>query len=199
MWGICCQPVVKHNVINPKFSVILSPSSALEGKKGQPSKTGDMDEGITPDHPYLQWMKAVYQHIKASKKAKDPFISFIPLNMKQLSDLFAKAVDGCGFRGLGVQCSDQIRHGSASTDMLNRQRTVEELMKRGRWKTMSSLGQYEQGGCLSQIFGKLSKTEQKRALQAELDLPPVLATSLGCKKLQKQPLPRAVLGQSWHE
>ena len=67
------------------------------------------------------------------------------------------------------------------------------------WKTMSSLRQYEQAGCLSQIFGKLSKTEQKRALKAELDLPPVLATSLGCKKLQKQPLPRAVLGQSWHE
>eukprot|EP00435_Cladocopium_sp_Y103_P028683 s382_g7.t1 len=37
--------------------------------------------------------------------------------------------------------------------------------------TMNSLRRYEQGVRLSQVFGKLSKTEQKRALKSELDLP----------------------------
>lgn len=158
--------------------MILSPSSSVEGR-GQPSKTGELDEGVTLDHPFLEWMKVVYQFIKKNRPAQN---QMIPHNMKQLSVMFAKAVDGCGFRDYGIQCSYQVRHGSASTDMLQKLRSMEELMKRGRWRTLTSLRRYEQGGRLSQVFGKLSKYEQEIAIKAERNLPSVLAASLGCKK-----------------
>lgn len=195
-WATCSRPgeclkltteqLVAPNRINPKWSVILSPSSSIEGK-GQPSKTGEMDEGITLDHPYLEWMKVVFQHIKQKRPVGSPMI---PHTMRQLSVMFAKAVDGCGFQDHGIQCSYQVRHGSASTDMLQRQRSMEELMKRGRWRTLTSLRRYEQGGRLSQVFGKLSKCRQETAIKAEQNLPAVLTASLGCKK------PRATASSS---
>ena len=63
--------------------------------------------------------------------------------------------------------------------MLNRVRSDAEIMKRGRWKRLSSLKTYEQGGRLSQVFGKLSEAQQKSATDAVSKLSATMAHSIG--------------------
>ena len=56
-------------------------------------------------------------------------------------------------------------------------------MKRGRWRSLSSVRRYEQGGRLSQVFGCLSTEERRAALKAEQQLPITLGRCVGCSKL----------------
>ena len=188
-WSLCCRPgeslklkwrqIVAPNQVNRRWSVLLSESSPVEGQS-QPSKTHELDEAVLIDHPYLLWLGAILKHLKKGKRASMPVFDF---KMAHVSSVFGQALDACGYRPHGVQSVYQIRHGSASTDRLTQQRSMEELMKRGRWRSLSSLRRYEQGGRISQVFGCLSPEEQKAALMAEKQLPIILGRCVGCSKL----------------
>ena len=188
-WSLCCRPgeslklkwrqIVAPNQVNRRWSVLLSESSPVEGQS-QPSKTHELDEAVLIDHPYLLWLGAILKHLKKGKRASMPVFDF---KMAHVSSVFGQALDACGYRPHGVQSVYQIRHGSASTDRLTQQRSMEELMKRGRWRSLSSLRRYEQGGRISHVFGCLSPEEQKAALMAEKQLPIILGRCVGCSKL----------------
>lgn len=184
-WSLCCRPgeslkliwgqIVAPNAVNKQWSVLLSMSSPIEGKS-EPSKTGELDEAIVLDHPYLKWM---LKSLNTLKKVHGPDDQVFQFDLKKGSAMFSQAVDELGFQKVGIQCVYQIRHGSASTDMIKRQRSTEELMKRGRWKCLSSLRRYEQGGRLSQVFGKLTESQQSLALHAEKQVGATMVRLLG--------------------
>lgn len=165
-WGLCSRPgeslklkarqLVAPNQVSRLWSAILSESSPVEGKS-QPSKTHELDESVLIDQPYMLWLGHILKYLKTKTPPAKPVFTF---NMKKVSGLFMRAVAACGYQEHGVQCVYQIRHGSASTDRLTQHRSVKELMKRGRWKSLRSVRRYEQGGRLSQIFGCLSKKQQ---------------------------------------
>ena len=188
-WSLCCRPgeslklkyrqLVAPKQVSRRWSVILSESSPIEGKS-QPSKTHELDEAVMIDHPYMQWLGVVLKHLKSKASSSQSVFDF---DMAHVTKHWHLAADACGFHPHGIQCVYQIRHGSASTDRLTQQRSVEELMKRGRWKSLSSLRRYEQGGRLSQVFGSFSAVQQKAALKAEKQLPSTLARCVGCSKL----------------
>ena len=46
----------------------------------------------------------------------------------------------------------QGRHGGASRDILLQRRDLEEMRKRGQWKTYSSLRRYEESGRLQKVL-----------------------------------------------
>lgn len=184
-WSVCCRPgeamkltpaeIVAPNHLCNKWSVLLSASSSHEGQS-LPSKTGDLDENVLIDQPFLRWLGPILRHVKSQKS---PSLPFFPFSMNKAAEVFSKAVDECGYRKHGIQCSYQVRHGSASTDILTNMRSIEALMKRGRWKSLSSLRRYEQGGRIAQVF---SKAEQAAAINAEKQLPNIMARSVGCSK-----------------
>ena len=135
-----------------------------------------MDESIVLDHPYLSWFNKVLKKLKTGKSPNSPMFSF---KTQYGSQMFKDVAAELGFQRIGINCVYQVRHGSASTDMLDRHRSTEELMKRGRWKSLSSLRRYEQGGKLSQVFSSLTTQQQEATLKAAKDLGNIMVRSVG--------------------
>jgi len=171
-WAVSCRPgetlklAVKH-VVSPNklcrhYSLLLSPSGPMD--LCLPSKTGDMDENLLIDQPYLQWVGQILGRMKSHMQADQPLFLF---DVAHAGQVFKNIAVAAGYQPLGVVHSYHIRHGAASTDALTGLRTMEEIAKRGRWRCLSSVRRYEQGGKLAQIFGQLSEVQQNEALRAE--------------------------------
>eukprot|EP00438_Fugacium_kawagutii_P035174 Skav225825 [mRNA] locus=scaffold2516:14315:17246:- [translate_table: standard] len=175
--------LVCPNKINPSWSAVTSPSSEVEGMQ-QPSKIGEMDESVTLDMEFLRWMGPLLAKLKQMNLPND-FVFTFPLSKG--NKLFNMAVDELGFRQYGIQCPYQIRHGAASTELWPPHKPLEDVMKKGRWRTLVSVRRYEQGGRLAQVFGSLSGNEQTSCLKAENDLAKYLLHSFGCKTPRKLP------------
>ena len=105
-----------------------------------------MDEAVILDQKYLKWLGPILKKLKQSQVPQAKVFHF---ESREAAKAFKAAADALGYHEHGIQSVYQIRHGSASTDMLNRVRSDAEIMKRGRWKRLSSLKTYEQGGRLS--------------------------------------------------
>lgn len=190
-WHLCARPgevfkpqwkhMVAPNPINRFWSAVMSPSSDEEGA-AMPSKVGETDESVTLNVNFLQWMNPLLAHLKTAANDND-FVC--PFPQSQGSKIFLEAVDALGFRSNGVQCTYQIRHGAASTEVLCRGKALEDVMKKGRWKTLVSVRRYEQGGKLAQVFESLSKKVQKQCLDSEALLAQQMLTFVGCRKRPK--------------
>lgn len=171
-WAVCARPgeclklLWKHllppNPLQDQWTVILSGSDALG--RAQPSKVGEVDEALMIDQPYLQWLAPVLKKKQRDQKMTDHIFRF---DMTEGSKWFNKAVSALKLTPVGITCSYQIRHGSASTDQLQQLRSLQETMKRGRWKSMSSVRRYVNGGRLGEIFELLTKDQQNDCIQAE--------------------------------
>lgn len=171
-WAVCARPgeclklLWKHllppNPLQDQWTVILSGSDALG--RAQPSKVGEVDEALMIDQPYLQWLAPVLKKKQRDQKMTDHIFRF---DMAEGSKWFNKAVAALKLTPVGITCSYQIRHGSASTDQLQQLRSLQETMKRGRWKSMSSVRRYVNGGRLGEIFELLTKDQQNDCIQAE--------------------------------
>jgi hypothetical protein len=189
-WHLCARPgevfklqwkhMVAPNPINPFWSVVMSPSSEEEGAS-MPSKVGETDESVTLNVNFLQWMNPLLQSLKQKSDDND-FVC--PFRLSIGSRLFMEAVRALGFQKQ-VHCTYQVRHGAASTEVLCRGKALEDVMKKGRWKTLVSVRRYEQGGRLAQVFGSLSKATQNKCLDAEAKLAQSMLTFVGCKKRPK--------------
>lgn len=132
---------------------------------------------MTLDMEFLQWMKPLLKTLKQRHLPEDPVFDF---HLTKANKLFNIALDQLDFRRHGIQCPYQIRHGAASTEVLCRKQPLEQVMKKGRWRTLVSVRRYEQGGRLAQVFGLLSETEQNRCLEAERNSAQLLLRSFGC-------------------
>ena len=54
----------------------------------------------------------------------------------------------------------QGRHSGASLDASRRLRSIEEIQKRGRWKTARSVSRYERGGRLQDTWRSLTAAQK---------------------------------------
>ena len=188
-WSLCCRPgeslklkyrqLVAPNQVSRRWSVILSESSPIEGKS-QPSKTHELDEAVMIDHPYMQWLGVVLKHLKSKASSSQSVFDF---DMAHVTKHWHLAADACGFHPHGIQCVYQIRHGSASTDRLTQQRSVEELMKRGRWKSLSRVGGSPRSLAASVQCSKKQPSRQKSSC------PVLWPVALDAQSSQTQHLP----------
>jgi hypothetical protein len=83
---------------------------------------------------------------------------------------FQQAIAFLQYNRASISCVYQIRHGSASTDVLQKVRTLEQVQKRGRWLTPKSVRRYTNGGRVSQVFQELSEKDRWEAMQAEIEI-----------------------------
>ena len=75
-----------------------------------------------------------------------PFASLYEASHRELAESFLRASETLGYEAREVHHLYQLRHGGASHDAAGRQRTTEEIRKRGRWESHKSLRRYESGG-----------------------------------------------------
>lgn len=183
-WAVCARPgetlrlerrhVVKPSRLCKKWIIVLN-SGEHQGIQAT-SKVGESDEALEIDQEYLQWLGPA---LMKSTQSKDPSTKLFPFQMSAATQEFQKAVKFLQYDQHSVACVYQIRHGAASTDVLQKLRTLEQVQKRGRWATMSSVRRYSNGGRISQVFQELSKKDREKATSAEKRIAKILDPSRG--------------------
>ena len=99
-----------------------------------------------------------------SKKPEDMLFTF---DHSDATKWFNEKIADLQYTEHGITCVYQVRHGSASTDVLTGLRSLTEVQKRGRWEAAKSVKRYSNGGRISQVFDNLSGTQKHEATQAE--------------------------------
>ena len=128
------------------------------------SKVGVSDEAILIDQPYMKNLGAI---ILEGMKSKSPEALLFDFDQSDASKMFNEVLVDLGYDQHGINCTYQIRHGSASTDVLTGLRSLTEVQKRGRWEAAKSVKRYSNGGRLSQVYDNLSGPQKHEAAQAE--------------------------------
>ena len=186
VWATCCRPgealkLRKKDIVPPTdlcnfWIVILNCGAeppvrtpfenavADDRKFKLTSKVGVSDEAVLLDQPYMKGLgKLIMSGIK-SKKPEDMLFTF---DHSDATKWFNEKIADLQYTEHGITCVYQVRHGSASTDVLTGLRSLTEVQKRGRWEAAKSVKRYSNGGRISQVFDNLSGTQKHEATQAE--------------------------------
>ena len=134
--------ILKH------WSLLLNPEEDL-----MKSKTGDVDESLTLDSPYIVGLAPLFKTLAAGD-GEQPLWDFTYLEYLKIFRLASAHL------GLAHLVPYQLRHSGASIDRASNTRTVEEVKKRGRWKTSRSLVRYERHARLGAAYQKFSEPQR---------------------------------------
>ena len=120
--------------ISARWTLVIRPEERPER-----TKTGEADDCAMWDSPRLQWFSAVLAVLCEGGRDKPVFEFTYPSYAAE----FKKTCLSLGVEGVVPY---QARHSGASLDRLHQRRTLQEVMKRGRWKVQKSLVRYEKHG-----------------------------------------------------
>ena len=142
-----------------QLELLLSPEDLPER-----SKTGDFDVSIALDSPFLRaWSDPVFNQLKKSHP-EDPLWDF---DYNEYSRAFKKVTEHLGIDNLTPY---QTRHSGPSIDRAKGYQTQLEVMKRGQWKSQSSVARYEKAARLAATFNSLPMELQSHARLCEESL-----------------------------
>jgi integrase len=148
--------------ISPFWTILLCPSWRPER-----TKTGDADESLRLDTPSLSWLGAILRALRGGGNSERVFDYDYPA----FARVFQVAVANTG---LGPLVPYQGRHSGASIDRCNGRRTVEEVRKRGRWKSHRSVVRYEKSGLLQASALRLGPAKVEFCRRRETELSDVM-------------------------
>lgn len=190
VWATCCRPgealkIRKRDVVAPTsmcrhWIVILNSGKEYPGSQRpevsnrgagsqgrdavRPSKVGESDEAITIDQPYLKDLGKVVMDYAHALQPHDLLFEF---TTHDVTKAFNVCLNKYAYYQMGICCTYQLRHGSASTDVLQGLRSLTDIQKRGRWQTPKSVRRCSNGGRVSQVFGNLTPFQKTEAHNAE--------------------------------
>eukprot|EP00435_Cladocopium_sp_Y103_P058441 s429_g20.t1 len=146
VWATCCRPgealklrkkdLVPPSHLCPKWVVILNSSGemkrtfddeALPSLIKTTSKVGESDEAILIDQEYLSGLGPMLFNWVKNMKDFDLMFDF-PIG--EATELFNLAIVEHKYDKVGMSCTYQLRHGSASTDVLSGLRSLTEVQVR---------------------------------------------------------------------
>ena len=144
-----CQAIRHDDLVAPSsavstcWTVVVAPSVV-----GRPTKTGTVDETVRMDMDDMAWLGPVLAKLKEHTAPGQSVWDFTyPMLTAELREISAL---------LGIDIVPyQLRHSGPSWDATQQRRTLEQIQKRGRWKTFSSVCRYEKGGRSLQSFQEL--------------------------------------------
>ena len=105
------------------------------------TKIGESDDSVVWDAEYLQWFNPVLEALKVGDQDEllwDFSYGEIAGEIKKVSEELQISV-----------VPYQLRHAGPSWERLTKLRTLEQIQKRGRWKTMRSVTRYEKAARLT--------------------------------------------------
>ena len=130
------------NIVQPAQAPFADPSYSRWSinlhavEDGLPGKTGVFDDSIILDTD--PWM---YPWLSALTAARRPDAPLWPSDIMHIARLFKDTTEKLGMSGLEPSLYS-LRHGGASEDLLNGRRTPEGVMRRGHWRSHTSLRRY---------------------------------------------------------
>ena len=198
IWATRCRPgealkLRRQDVVPPsKMSdnwIIILNSQKLQGQSmtvennadGKPVpkvKVGESDEAVIVDQPY---MAGFGEMLTTYLEDKEPHKIVFGFPLHQGTTLFNKVVSDLQYVSLGINCVRQLRHGSASTDVLSGLRTLTEVQKRGRWSVIKSVRRCSNGGRAAQVYTPASAPTKRRRPSAQKWIEKIFADAAGYK------------------
>ena len=141
----------------PRWSLLIAPREL-----GITTKVGATDDSVDWDVPELEWVTELFKILRKGP-LDEPVWSFT------YGSLIAEFRRSC--RRLGVNVVPyQLRHSGASWDRLQRHRSLEQIMKRGRWGCMRSVARYEKSARVAADYAKLTAVQKNVFEKALKDL-----------------------------
>lgn len=111
-------------------------------EEGMPAKTGSFDDSVVLDHPERVFLGPLVAAVRQGRRATDPL--FEGVDARSFNKHFREAA-----RCLQLDVVPyQARHGGASGGRADRFRSLDEVRKRGRWRSEASTRRYEKHGKL---------------------------------------------------
>ena len=140
-----------------RWSVILN---AFAGENSRPSKTGEYDETLVLDVGPCSLLGGALARLRQGLGPED---RLFPFDHRHMAQLFQRTTSALG---VPFHCVlYMLRHSGASDDFLTKRRTLEEIKKRGRWRSDSSLRRYEKGGMLAAVLQQLAPSLRQRGAE----------------------------------
>ena len=141
-----------------KWSLLLFPSARGVAR----SKTGEADDTVVMDSARTPWIGYVLSRLADGPGDERVF----PWDYSQFYQMFVQASAALGYKMVPYQG----RHSGISIDRAHRERSLDECMKRGRWKAARSVARYEKAGRLNDAWAELTPVQQAHALDCEARL-----------------------------
>ena len=157
----------KRDVVKPcsgtcKFWGVIMGNSEF----GERTKTGTQDDTVLLDSSDREYAPVILEMLFRHTKSMDDFLfPGLPLSLYESELQKAKAAAGLNNFQLTPH---SIRHSGPSIDFLQKTRGPEQILARGRWRTLKSIQRYQKPG---QMMARMSKIPQhvwersKRSLQ----------------------------------
>ena len=144
------------------WSLIIAPAEV-----GRPSNMGAVDDSVLLDGPRIQTMAVRLSELKEGPPTA-PLWDFTHADL-------AAALHTAG-RQIGVSplVPYQLRHSGASIDRASGRRTQDEVMKRGRWRSLRSLARYERHSRLAATLHELPAATPRYAQVCERRLEDII-------------------------
>lgn len=137
-----------------QWSLVLHPqetSAVSEGGRGR-SKTGKTDESLTLSINFQEYGRVLQLLHRRRRQMSDYLFDAKYLDWAKH---FESAARDIGAEILGPPVLYQLRHGGASHEALCGT-PLEEIRKRGRWRSLQSVDRYEKGGRVAQQLSLLT-------------------------------------------
>ena len=160
--GRRCDLIRPDPGVTRSWSLIIVPAEV-----GRPSKVGAFDDSVLLDGPWIQTMAVRLSELKEGPPTA-PLWDFTHADL-------AAALHTAG-RQIGVSplVPYQLRHSGASIDRASGRRTQDEVMKRGRWRSMRSLARYERHSRLAATLHELPAATPRYAQVCERRLEDII-------------------------
>ena len=129
-----------------QWAVNIAPYELLK-----PAKTGLMDESVTIDG--MDWAHDLFEILVRNRARSEPLFRF---SLPELGTSFQRAVQACGLHHSRPSLY-ALRHGGASEDYLRRRRTLEDIQRRGRWRSSTSVRRYTKE---AKLLSELHKVDE---------------------------------------
>eukprot|EP00438_Fugacium_kawagutii_P017670 Skav211267 [mRNA] locus=scaffold2429:526:2325:+ [translate_table: standard] len=150
------EDLVMPTAIHPYHCLNLHPSDRMET-----SKVGMCDETIQLDSNLMPWLG----DLLTAMITGCPHAPMFPIQYTQLNNCWMRQLVKVGLeRNHAVLY--QLRHSGPSYDRSTKSRSLQDVKKRGRWATDSSVKRYEAHAKLAQEFQRLPHKVQRAALAA---------------------------------
>ena len=143
-----------------RWSVLLHPF-----EDGVSSKTRAFDESMFADSPAFPFLPQLMQCL-ASRKGDPGVTPVFGTAYRLWTSRFQESVATARLEAAGPWVLYQLRHGGASHELAVQARRLDEIKKRGRWLTDTSLRRYEKGARLPELLAKIPRDRQLEAVAA---------------------------------
>ena len=129
---------------------------------GVPTKTGAMDDSLLLDTPSFKWMDTIWGQLTQAPTEELLF----PVTYREWYDNITQSAALLGLQLVPYQ----LRHSGASHDRLKNVRPLGDVLKRGRWRSLKSVAQYERHASVGIEFRKLAEHMQDHCVTCESQL-----------------------------